>query len=150
MENAVPAKIRRRYQWLVLLNLVLVGIALFLAYAHYRPAVTDFCQLGESWDCDVVNKSIYSELFGIPVAVLGFFTYLMFLIFSLRGMKVQQNRWVPYALAVLCGAVSFALYLTGIETFVLRTYCIFCVTQQILVLIELGVMISLYRLTRKP
>lgn len=149
MEHPAALKIRRRYQFLAALNLVLVGIALFLSYAHYKPSLTDVCQLGASWDCDIVNKSVYAELFGVPVAIWGALTYIGFLVFALRGLKVQQNRWVPYALAALCGAVSFALYLTAIETFVLRTYCIFCVTQQVLVLVELGVMSSLYRLTRR-
>ncbi|MBI2048915.1 MAG: Vitamin K epoxide reductase, partial [Parcubacteria group bacterium] len=57
----------------MLIILALLGMAImgYLISIHYAPAEEAFCNLGEGLSCDVVNKSIYAEVFGIPVSVLG-------------------------------------------------------------------------------
>jgi len=140
---------KAHYLWLLALNLLAIPVTLYLTYLHYKPELSDFCNFGEQWNCDIVNKSIYAELFGIPVSILGLITYILLLFFSIRGLKNDQSRFVPWVLAAVTGGVLFTLYLTGIEAMVLRTYCIFCVVQQVILLIQFGIFISLYRLTRK-
>ncbi len=127
---------RNFYKLNIVLNGILLLIAIFLSYAHFKPSLTEFCAINAQWDCDIVNKSIYAELFGIPVAILGTAVYAFFLGFSVRALYRNQERWLKAVFAALTGALLFALYLTGIEAFVLKTYCIFCVAQQILVLLE--------------
>jgi uncharacterized membrane protein len=131
------------------LNVLAAAVAAYLTYIHYKPALTDFCNFGEKWNCDIVNKSIYAEIFGIPVALLGLLAYLGFLAFSIRGLFKDQTKLVPLYFFALSGSLAFALYLTGIETFVLKTYCLFCVIQQVLILIQWGVALRLYLLTRR-
>lgn len=140
--------IKRDYQFLTLLNLLAMGVSAYLVTLHFAPELTDFCNFGQRWNCDLVNKSTYAELFGIPVAILGLLAYTLFFLFSLRGLWRDQKRWLPVYLFLLTGAVLFTLYLTTIEAFILQTYCLFCVVQQILILIELGLALHLYSLSK--
>lgn len=140
---------RTRYRWLVVLNLLAVLITIYLIYAHFKPSASGICNFSEKWDCEIVNQSIYSEFFGVPVSVFGFITYVLLSAFAIRGLKHQQARLIPLVLGCVIGGVGFSLYLTGIETFVLKTYCIFCVTQQVIILLDLGLITSLYLHHRK-
>lgn len=88
---------------------------------------------GPVGDCVTVNSSAYSEVFGIPVALLGTLMYsgvAVSLLWEWRrpGTPVSQ---VGFMLA-LAGAL-FSLYLTGVETFVLRAYCIWCLTSWVMI-----------------
>lgn len=140
---------RRRYLALTVINALALLVALYLIRMHFKPDLTEVCNLGEKWNCDIVNKSIYSTLFGVPVAIYGALTYAALLAFSLRGIFRNQNAWIPYVLLGLTGALGFALYLTGIEAFVLHTFCLFCVTQQVLILIEYGIFLTLFKSLKK-
>ncbi|QQR55148.1 vitamin K epoxide reductase family protein [Candidatus Peregrinibacteria bacterium] len=138
-----PSSYKKHYRVLFVINLLALGIALHLLHLHFRPELGDVCNLGERWNCDIVNKSIYSTLFGLPVAGLGAATYFFLVLFSLRGLYVDQKKAVPWVFAGLTGALAFSLYLTAVEAFVLQTFCIFCMSQQVLILLEYGVFISL-------
>ena len=141
--------LKNYYKALSVINFLALLVSAYLTYLHFAPEASDVCNLSEKWNCEIVNKSIYSEIFGIPVSILGLIAYLAFFIFSLRGLRRDQSKWLPYFLFFVAGGTAFALYLTGIEAFVLRTFCLFCVTQQVLILIELGLAIRLTLLTRK-
>jgi vitamin-K-epoxide reductase (warfarin-sensitive) len=141
--------LKNHYLLLSLINFLAILVSAYLTYMHFKPELTDICNLSEKWNCDIVNKSVYSEIFGIPVSILGLIAYTAFLTFSIRGLRHDQSKWLPYFLFFVAGGTAFALYLTGIEAFVLRTFCLFCVTQQVLILIELFLAIRLTLLTRK-
>ncbi|HEY1270447.1 MAG TPA: vitamin K epoxide reductase family protein, partial [Terriglobales bacterium] len=34
---------------------------------HFAKSKTSFCNLGETLNCDIVNRSAYSKIMGIPV-----------------------------------------------------------------------------------
>lgn len=142
------APFRKHYITLAILNALAIPITIYLTYLHFKPEASDFCVFSDQWNCDIVNKSSFSELFGIPVAIFGFLAYTAFLIFALRGLFRNQKKQLPYFLLAVMGSTGFALYLTGIETFYLRTYCIFCVAQQVIILLELATAAHLYRLNK--
>lgn len=142
-------KFKKHYRALTVLNALAIPITGYLTYMHFKPEASDFCNVGEAFNCDIVNKSIYAEIFGIPVAILGLITYLLLLAFSIRGLKKDQSKLIPWVFAFVSGGLLFALYLTGIEAFVLKTWCLFCVAQQIIILIQWGVFVDLFRKTRK-
>lgn len=141
--------IKTHYKILSVLNFLGMLVSAYLVYIHFEPSLTDFCNFSDKWDCEIVNKSIYSEILGIPVALLGFGAYLSFFLFCLRGIWRKQKKLVPWYFLALSLGVAFTLYLTSIETFVLQTYCFFCVTQQIIILIEWAFALSLYKLNKK-
>lgn len=143
-------KIKKRLKWFLALNVLALLDTGYLIYLHYKPTATEWCKFGDKFDCDVVNKSIYAEIFDIPVAVLGFATYLvLFALAWIIRKKVGATHtkallWFMFALTAI--GVLFSGYLTYIEFFVLGAICIFCVVQQIIILIDFGLLLGMVRL----
>ncbi len=121
---------------LVTLNFLALPVTAELLYLHYKPGASDFCVLSDRFNCDIVNQSIYSEFLGIPVAILGLLAYSLLLAISVLALRRDLTKFLPWILAFSSLCLAFALYLTGIEFFVLKTFCIFCLAQQIIILLE--------------
>src|ERR1700690_3569632 len=49
-------------------------------YHHYGTSATSYCDIGDNFNCDIVNRSTYSTVAGIPVALIGILGYLSVLI----------------------------------------------------------------------
>ena len=99
-----------------------------------------------SGDCATVNASRYSELYGIPVALLGVLAYLAIIIlvfFEMRNLFTKENSSLLIFGISLVG-VLFSGYLTYIEYFVIHAVCPFCVASAIVITIIF--IISLIRL----
>lgn len=137
------------YWSLIVLNLMALPITFYLTYMHFKPEASDFCVISEAFNCDIVNKSIYADIFGIPVSILGALTYLALLVFSLRGLKKDQTKLMPYVTAFVFVGFLFSLRLSYIEAYVLRTWCIFCIASQIIIFLELLVFTHLLKLSKK-
>jgi uncharacterized membrane protein len=94
---------------------------------HYGREQTAYCDLGASFNCDIVNRSIYSSVLGIPVALIGMLGYLGML--GLATVYRTQAETPGRLLAASVAGLGFALYLTYIEKFVLATWCILCLSS---------------------
>jgi len=80
-------------------------------------------------DCLTVNASKWSYIFGIPVAYLGFLTYLaivLLLVLSKRIKLLADYQEYLFFFITLVG-ILFSAYLTYIEAAVLHTFCQWCV-----------------------
>jgi len=104
-------------------------ISAYSTYSHYGDATDTFCDLTATLSCTAVNKSIYAEIGGIPVALIGLYGYGLIVLLTLGRAK---TKWL-FAVSIL--GLVFSLYLTWIELFTLRTICILCVASQLLILI---------------
>jgi vitamin-K-epoxide reductase (warfarin-sensitive) len=94
---------------------------------HYAKSATSYCEFGEKFNCDIVNRSEYSSLFGIPVAGIGVAGYGLLLVLS--TFKRLDDK-TPTRLLMAAGiGLAFALYLTYVEAYVLMTWCILCLTS---------------------
>lgn len=121
----------------------------YLIYQHYKPAGDSFCNVSQFINCDIVNKSEYSELFGIPVSILGFLTYVGFFVATFFR-KNFENTTILAALTLILGiGVAFSGWLTYVEFFKLYAICIFCLAQQILILLLFAITFSLWHKKRK-
>lgn len=110
---------------LVLALLAAIGIAVmgYLTYIHYAVGATSVCDLSAKISCDVVNRSLFSEVFGVPVSVFGALYFLiMFLVAAFRGKRDYLLNAVPFTVFSL----AFSLYLSGLEFFVIGAVCLFC------------------------
>ena len=98
---------------------------------HYAKSKTEYCDIGENFNCDIVNRSEFSSVAGIPVALIGMLGYG-----ALLGLATvyRERRETP---ALIFGAavagLAFALYLTYVEARVLGVWCILCVSSLALV-----------------
>jgi uncharacterized membrane protein len=113
--------------------------------AHYDVVSSGFCTFSATFNCDVVNKSAYAEILGIPVAALGLAAYLLFGFALLWLWHHPNDRLLTFALALAVGGLTFSLYLTYIEAFVLYTWCIVCLTSLFCIL---AITYSLFALRR--
>lgn len=94
---------------------------------HYGREQTSYCDLGASFNCDIVNRSVYSSVLGIPVALIGMLGYL-----GMLGLATIYRTKAETPLVLTTASIAglgFALYLTYIEKFVLATWCILCLSS---------------------
>jgi uncharacterized membrane protein len=115
----------------------LVG-ALFMGYLaklHYKPSDSTICNFGEGFSCEVVNQSLYSDVSGIPLSVLGLVYFLT--VALLAWKKFLRN---PYRIIQLFTIFSlvFGASLTYIELRVIGSICVFCEGSKLLMLGILG------------
>jgi uncharacterized membrane protein len=94
---------------------------------HYAKSATAFCEIGERFNCDIVNRSEYSSVMGIPVAGIGVVGYGVLLALATVYRSRAQTP-MRLLLAALAG-LAFALYLTYVEGYVLETWCILCLSS---------------------
>jgi len=116
---------------IALLSLAGTIVSAFALERHFAKSATQFCEFGEKFNCDIVNRSQYSSIEGIPVAVIGIAGYAALFVLSTWGRSRPDtpNRLLGAAIAGL----AFALYLTYIEAYVLTTWCILCLISLILI-----------------
>ena len=94
---------------------------------HYAKSASAFCEFGEKFNCDTVNRSEYSTIIGIPVAGIGVAGYGVLLALA---TAYRTRAETPLRLLAAAGAgLAFALYLTYIEGHVLETWCILCLSS---------------------
>jgi len=97
-------------------------------------------------DCATVNASRYSEIYGIPVSLLGLLAYLAILallIFEYRNILTKGNSNLLVFGISLVGVI-FSAYLTYIEYFVIFAVCPFCILSAIVITILF--IISIFKL----
>jgi vitamin-K-epoxide reductase (warfarin-sensitive) len=142
-ESAIAARGNRfLFTLIALLSLAGVIVSAISLQRHYAKSATQFCDFSQRFSCDIVNRSAYSSIMGIPVAGIGIAGYAVLFVLStfLRSRQETPNR----LLAVAIAGLALALYLTYVEAYVLETWCILCLIS--LALISL---ISLLALTIK-
>jgi len=98
---------------------------------HYAKSATQFCDFSQKFSCDIVNRSEYSTIMGIPVAGIGVAGYALLFVLTtfLRAREETPNRLLGAAIAGL----AFALYLTYVEAYKLETWCILCLISLALI-----------------
>jgi uncharacterized membrane protein len=117
-----------------------VAVSSFSLYHHFSRSKTSFCDIGESFNCDLVNRSVYSTVLGVPAALIGILGYL--LILGLATVYREKAETPALLVIVSAGGLGFALFLTYIEAYVLRAWCILCLTS--LALIFASVVLSAF------
>jgi len=98
---------------------------------HYATSATTYCDVGENFNCDIVNRSAYSLVLGIPVALIGIMGYAVLL--GLSTLYRAKAETPAMLLIASVAGLGFALYLTYIEGFVLGVWCILCLSSLALI-----------------
>jgi vitamin-K-epoxide reductase (warfarin-sensitive) len=118
---------RRLFLAIAVLALVGVAVSSVSLDHHYRKSKTSYCDFGQSFNCDIVNRSEYSTVAGAPVAAIGILGYAALLAFA---TFYRQKAETPGILVLASlGGLGFALYLTYVEKFILATWCILCLSS---------------------
>src|SRR5580692_108337 len=123
MTNAVR-KVFMAVATLALAGIVVSSVSL---HHHYGTSQTNYCDFGESFNCDIVNRSVYSTILGVPDALIGILGYAALL--ALATVYRAKAEAPAMLLIASVAGLSFALYLTYIEAFVLATWSILCLSS---------------------
>lgn len=145
--NTTAMAVPRTNGWLGWAIFLLATAGLILSsmslYNHYKKSATEYCDFGDSFNCDIVNRSIYSEIGHVPVAGIGVLGYAALMVLS--RMVLRRRVALLMLLAALVG-LGFALYLTYIEAYVLVVWCILCLGS--LAAISLVTLLSAWQTVR--
>ena len=112
---------------LALLGLPGSAVAAYLTYAHWADRPTVCGGIGE---CELVQTSEYSDIAGVPVALLGLLFFLAMPVLALariRRLPVALEWAQPVVLSMALAGTAFVGYLTYVELFVLEAICVWCV-----------------------
>jgi uncharacterized membrane protein len=110
----------------LVLALIGVGIAGYLTWVHYA-GLQPFC-VGGGGSCERVQSSQWSDLAGVPVALLGLIGYLLLL--ASLALPEEAGRMAA-ALLALVGA-GFSAWLTYVEIAKIGAICQWCVASAVL------------------
>ena len=129
--SIVPRSVSYIFWAIAILSAAGMTVSAVSLQRHYAKSATAYCDFGEKFNCDIVNRSEYSELLGIPVAGVGVVGYgLLFVLsaFYRSGAETPLRLLIAAATGLL-----FALYLTYVEAYVLMTWCVLCLTSLALI-----------------
>ncbi|MEK7453248.1 MAG: vitamin K epoxide reductase family protein [Patescibacteria group bacterium] len=118
------------------LSILGILIASYSLYDHYQPIGRGICNISELINCDIVNKGPYSELFGIPQALLGILFYLSITIISYIAFfrdEVNKNLEKILIYASLLGVI-YSLSLGIFVYHKLHAICPACVLSYITII----------------
>ena len=118
---------------ILILSALGIAVSLYLTYLYFSNAESTFCLAGSG--CDTVRESPYSEILGIPVSLSGVIGYS--LIFALSLISISYSvRWILLYFLSLAG-VTFSLYFTYIELFVIKAICVYCLASAVIITVIL-------------
>lgn len=133
-----------------ILSLLGVGISAFTLLERMGAVSGEFCSINSKFNCDVVNSSVYSEILGLPVGLIGILGYGALL----AGIFLYERSRFEWLITVMGSAallgIAFSLYLTYIEAFVLYTWCIVCISSQVTMILVAIAILWLRRLDYHP
>jgi uncharacterized membrane protein len=118
-----------------------LGWATYLTYVHYS-GTEPVCSIKGN-PCSQVQKSQYSELAGVPVALIGAIGYLL-IVGMLLGPESERARFITMGLTL--GGFGFSAYLTYREVFTLEKICEDCVASAVIMTILMC--LSIWRFLR--
>lgn len=113
-----------------------MAVAAYLTWAHYADTQV-VCVAGGG--CETVQESEYSEIAGVPVALLGLLSYSVILGFVLWDSPLAQLGAATLALV----GVLFAVYLIVVQLFVIDAVCVWCMVNDVLIAPTLAVVTAL-------
>lgn len=135
---------------LLLIFFSFIGLldAAYLTYEHYSNFIPP-CATSIFVDCGKVLQSSYSVIFGIPLALLGVFHYLL-LIALIILILAFHNKIARY-LFVFDSAFGFfaSLYLVFLQLVVIRSICLYCMVSAITSTIIFSLMHFIFARERK-
>lgn len=128
---------------IIVLSIIGIFASIYLVNNHYAPPTSGaLCDFGESISCSLVNTSVFSELLGVPVALLGVFWFL-FLLWMCRK-ALRQPEQIPSILGWNVLGILFVAYLIVAEI-ILKSICPFCTLLHIIIIITLSLSYYLYK-----
>jgi uncharacterized membrane protein len=135
------------------LSLIVLALAIlvsgYLSYLKLTSTAAICVTDNAAFDCGTVLNSVYSELFGVPIAYIGFFTNI--LIVALLLLQDRVNFMRSFGTMLIFGVVLiptlFSVYLIYVQAALIGKFCPWCLTHEALIFVVFG--ISLWRVAQE-
>jgi uncharacterized membrane protein/protein-disulfide isomerase len=127
--------LQHRVYFAAAVSLALIGLlfSAYLSYSHYRVytdiTYSSLCAVSRAINCDTVSQSPYSIFLGLPVPVWGVTGYVgmsLLLLSTIVPGAVPKRGWTLAMLAA-AGFSAASLFLAGVSSFAIGSYCIVCI-----------------------
>jgi uncharacterized membrane protein len=133
---------------LVFIIIVLIGIANGIYLSILKLSNNSSMCIKGLGDCWTVNTSVYSSIYGIPIAILGTLAFITLLV--LTFLDGRTPFWKDYGIYFIFGVTlvgtAYSAYLTYLELEIIRAICPFCVLSATSMLILF--IMTIYRLVK--
>ena len=134
----------------IALIFIFIGIvdAFYLTLKHFQGVSGENCPV-TGGGCHIVTSSRYAEIFGIPVALIGFLYYVVLFGLVMYFLKTRQSKLLRWAFYLILIGFLFSLYLVYVQAFILYAYCIYCLISAFNTLILFVLFIFIIKKLRK-
>ncbi len=121
----MPAKHISNWVMVAVCIAALIGFAdaSYLTVEHYIGGIPP-CSPG--FDCEKVTTSEYSQILGIPVALLGSLYYFVILLATLVYFDTRKQFIALGVFAVAPLGLASAVWFTSLQIFVIKAFCPYC------------------------
>jgi protein-disulfide isomerase/uncharacterized membrane protein len=109
-------------------GLLALLVSLYLGVQHKGIAGKSICSVSQTFDCDKVNTSEFSELFDIPIAFLGSSFYAAVIVLAFLCLRGGAYKNAAHLIAVGgLGSVVYSAFL-AFASVQLGAWCLFCIS----------------------
>lgn len=124
---------------MIVLAVVGLGVATYLTVVHYVGFSLLACSGGGKSSCATVQSSQWSELAGIPVALLGLIGYV-FILGGLLAPDRYETRTAVLGITLI--GFAFSGYLTWREGHSIHAWCEWCLSSAAIMTVLFGLSIA--------
>ncbi len=130
---------KKKLNLLILIALAGLGVSIYLTARHFQILIKgfeapSFCSINEHFDCDTILISRFAELGPFPLGGLGlvFYLYLLGALLAARlsGENIKSTLALPFLASI--GGIFLTIYLAFVSSFILKTYCLFCISLYVI------------------
>jgi uncharacterized membrane protein len=126
----------------LLLSIFGLGVSIYLTVTHFDK-VALVCSSNSVVNCEKVTTSPQSEVFGIPVAMLGLVFFVPMLLLCLPAAWRSADRRIHLARLILSiTGVGMILYLIIAELFIIKAICLWCSSVHLITFIMFVVIVT--------
>jgi uncharacterized membrane protein len=119
-----------------------LGVSIYLTITHFSPHAL-VCVSNSTFNCEKVTTSPQSEVFGVPVAMLGLFYFVPMIALCLPVSWRSTDRRIHLArLALAVVGVGMILYLLIAELFIIKAICLWCSSVHIVTFILFVIIVT--------
>jgi uncharacterized membrane protein len=100
----------------------------FLTIEHFRGEVPP-CTITHG--CQSVTTSVYSKIFGVPVALLGLLYYTSILLGVILYFDTRDEKILKILARYTVLGFLFSLWFTFLQAFIIRAWCQYCLLSAV-------------------
>jgi uncharacterized membrane protein len=112
----------------IIIVLALLGLAdaAYLSDMAFAGASLT-CNIAGLDGCNVVAQSVYSKVFGLPLALYGVMFYSIFILSFVVSLLRPHHRLFLFVALIGLAGVLFSTYFLYIQVVLIKALCVYCI-----------------------